>query len=264
MRKGVPFKSVAKSCTLLSMPSLRDTLVPLYDAMAAHFGPCRWWPGETPFEIAVGAVLTQNTAWRNVEKALARLKAGGPLTPARLLAMPTPALEEAIRPSGFYRLKAARLRNLLEFMASFPGFAACAQPPPRHHGSTHPLSADGADLAFMQCRDTQTLRNELLAVKGIGPETADCILLYALGRPSFVVDTYTRRLVVRHGLLPPGVPPTLQYDELRDFFMKALPLDVPLFNEYHALIVRTGSGFCKKNRPLCHACPLGHFLDNVP
>lgn len=228
------------------MPSPRDTLMPLYEAMAAHFGPCRWWPGETPFEVAVGAVLTQNTAWRNVEKALTLLKAGGPLTPARLLAMPADEMEKALRPSGFYRLKTTRLRNLLEFMASFPDFA------------------DDAELAFMQHRDTGTLRDELLRVKGVGPETADCILLYALGRPSFVVDAYTRRLVGRHALLPPGVPPSLPYDGLREFFMKALPLDVSLYNEYHALIVRTGNVFCKKNRPLCHACPLGPFLDGVP
>lgn len=228
------------------MPSPRDILMSLYKSMAAHFGPCRWWPGETPFEVAVGAVLTQNTAWRNVEKALALLKAGGPLTPARLLAMPGDELEEALRPSGFYRLKTARLRNLLAFMASFPGFA------------------DDADLAFMRRRDTGTLRNELLNVKGIGPETADCILLYALGRPSFVVDAYTRRLVGRHALLPPGVPHSLPYDGLREFFMDALPLDVSLYNEYHALIVRTGNVFCKKTRPLCHTCPLGPFLDGAP
>lgn len=269
------------------MSSRRDTLLAFFNAMASRLGPSHWWPGETPFEVVVGAVLTQNTSWRNVDKALALLRAGGPLTPGRLLAMPVPELEEALRPSGFFRLKAVRLRNLLEFMAAFPGFAACADathaPAQNAGGSPHsaspaspPLSpagspiglpaaslttsSGGAALAFMQDRDTDTLRAGLLSVKGVGPETADCILLYALGRPSFVVDAYTRRLLGRHGLLPPDVP----YEELRSFFMDVLPLDVTLYNEYHALIVRTGKDFCKKTRPLCHACPLGPFLDGLP
>lgn len=236
--------------------SRRRTLLAFYEAMAARFGPSYWWPGETPFEVAVGAVLTQNTAWTNVEKALARLKAGGPLRPARLLAMPGEELEEAIRPSGFFRLKAVRLRNLLAYMASFDGFDG----------------ADGADLAFMQGDDTASLRRGLLAVTGVGPETADCILLYALGRPSFVVDAYTRRMLGRHApsfphsgpdAAVPSAAASIGYDELRAYFMDALPLDVPLYNEYHALIVRTGKAFCKKTRPLCHACPLGPFLDGL-
>lgn len=224
----------------------RQLLTAFYEAMSAHFGPCRWWPGETPFEVAVGAVLTQNTAWRNVEKALDRLKANGPPSPRGLLEMPQAELVEALRPSGFYRLKTARLRGLLAYMATFDGFY--------DHSPNQ-----GRDLAFMQGRDTKTLRRELLAVKGIGPETADCILLYALGRPSFVVDAYTRRLLYRHGLLPENA----NYETMRDLFVNALPVDAALYNEYHALIVRTGGEFCKKSLPRCRACPLGPFHKNA-
>lgn len=213
-----------------------------YEAMAAHFGPCRWWPGETFFEVAVGAVLTQNTAWRNVDKALDRLRERDALRPEAIAAMPDAELEECLRPSGFFRLKARRLRNLLDLFARYPGWDK---------------GPENTGLGFLQQIDTGELRDALLGVRGVGPETADCILLYALGRPSFVVDAYTRRLCHRHGQLPEDVP----YDELRDFFMDVLPEDVPLYNEYHALIVRTGNSYCKKSKPLCHLCPLGAFLE---
>ncbi len=222
--------------------SRAGTLTGLFRAMLDHFGPSAWWPGDTPFEVAVGAVLTQNTAWRNVEKAIAALKQQGGLTPRSLAAMPRPLLEEALRPSGFFRLKAARLGALLAWFATHPGWDD---------------PAGGPQLDFLRHLPTDTLRAKLLSVRGIGPETADCILLYALGRPSFVVDAYTRRMVSRHGLLPGDV----EYHELRAFFMDVLPQDVPLFNEFHALIVRTGKEYCKKTRPLCAACPLGVFLE---
>ena len=220
-------------------------LMEMYAAMAGHFGPCRWWPGDSPFEVAVGAVLTQNTAWRNVEKALARLRALDALRPAALWALPPEDLQEALRPSGFFRLKAERLRNLLEYMRSFAGWDT----PPGDAG-----------LDFMRSRPEDELRRELLAVRGIGPETADCILLYALGHPSFVADAYTRRIFSRHGLLPEDA----SYGRMRDFFMHALPLDTKLFNEYHALVVRTGNTFCKKSAPLCSQCPLQRFSTHAP
>lgn len=214
-----------------------------YAAMAAVFSPANWWPGETPFEVAVGAVLTQNTAWRNVEKALERLRAQDALRPEILWSMPVDALEDCLRPSGFFRIKAARLRNLIAYFTGFPGWDR---------------APGNRALDFLRQRETDMLRRELLAVRGIGPETADSILLYALDRPSFVVDAYTRRICSRHGLLPEDVP----YGELRDFFMEALPLDAALFNEYHAVLVRTGHNFCKKSKPLCASCPLGEFLDH--
>jgi endonuclease-3 related protein len=219
-------------------------LLRIYAAMAEYFGPCRWWPGDSPFEVAVGAVLTQNTAWRNVEKALALLRAKDALRPKSLWDMPLDILEEALHPSGFFRLKAQRLRNLLAYMRSFAGWD---RPP-----------AD-VTLEFMQVKPGDDLRQALLQVRGIGPETADSILLYALHHPSFVVDAYTRRVFSRHGLLPEDV----SYEDMRGFFMDALPPDTQFFNEYHALIVRTGNTFCKKTQPLCSQCPLYPFLDRV-
>lgn len=227
------------------MPSPRETtLLRIYATMSARLGPSRWWPGDSPFEVAVGAVLTQNTVWRNVEKALERLKEKDALTPLTLWRLPVAGLEEALRPSGYYRLKAARLRNLLEYFARTAGRDA----PP-----------DDATLAFLRDRETDELREGLLGVRGVGPETADSILLYALNRPTFVGDAYTRRMFSRHGLLPEDVA----YDEMRDFFMDVLPPDAALFNEYHALIVRTGNTFCKKSRPLCGDCPLGELLEHA-
>lgn len=213
----------------------------LYEAMARHFGPCRWWPARTPFEVVVGAVLTQNTAWRNVEKALDILRAKKALRPETLWHMEPEELEQSLRPSGFYRLKAGRLRNLLAWFTEFEGWDD---------------APGNLSLGFLQGLETDALRRGLLAVTGVGPETADCILLYALQRPSFVADAYTKRILGRHGLLPPDAG----YEEMRAFFMDALPPDVPLFNEYHALIVRTGNTFCKKSKPLCSRCPLGYLV----
>jgi endonuclease-3 related protein len=220
-----------------------EALSRIYEALSARFGPCRWWPGDTPFEIAVGAILTQNTAWRNVEKAVARLREGGVLDPEAMYALSDAALAELIRPSGFYRIKSARLRGLLDFLRSREGWAQ---------------SRDKAGLECLRGREPDALRAELLAVRGIGEETADSILLYAVDMPSFVVDAYTRRIFSRHGFFPHDLP----YGEIREFFMDALPADTALYNEYHALIVRTGNAFCKKARPLCRECPLGSFLDH--
>lgn len=213
----------------------------LFTSMSRHFGPCHWWPAESPFEVVVGAVLTQNTAWRNVDKALDILKERKALRPEALWEMPVEELEECLRPSGFYRLKAKRLRNLLAWFTGFAGWDEASA---------------NLKLDFLQEFSTEDLRRGLIGVSGIGPETADCVLLYALHRPSFVVDAYTRRLLSRHGLLSEEAG----YEEMRDIFMRVLSPDVALYNEYHALIVRTGNTYCKKSKPLCSRCPLGYLV----
>ncbi len=206
----------------------------MYDAMLSELGPSFWWPGSSRFEVMVGAVLTQNTNWGNVSKALDCIRREGPLTPEALYALPECRLSELVRPAGYFRIKAARLKNLLVFLKNEYLF----------------------DLEAMAGEEVSVLREKLLHVKGIGPETADSILLYALELPSFVVDAYTRRICNRHGMLPEDV----DYEELREFFMDVLPEDVRLYNEFHALLVRTAQGWCRKKAPLCDTCPLRSFL----
>jgi len=208
-------------------------LMRMFDAMALALGPSRWWPAKTPFETAVGAVLAQNTNWGNVARAIANIEQAGAMDCSALLALSPDALAELIRPAGYFRLKAARLRALLEFLDT-----AC-----------------GGDPANLAEWPLESAREKLLEIRGVGPETADSILLYAAGRPSFVVDAYTRRILSRHGLAPADSP----YDELREFFMDALEPDVPLYNEFHALIVRVGSAYCKTKSPACTECPLEPF-----
>lgn len=215
-------------------PSGAGLLLDMFRAMAAALGPSGWWPAETPFEVVVGAVLTQNANWRNVEKALANLRAAGLLDAARLDALPEADLAELIRPAGFYRVKAARLRNLLRWLKRECDF----------------------DLGRLAGQGLETLRPKLLAVNGVGRETADSVLLYALGLPTFVSDAYTLRVFSRHGL----VPATADYERVRGLFMDVLPADATLFNEYHALIVRTGKAWCAKKSGRCGECPLGPFL----
>ncbi len=202
--------------------------------MERALGPQRWWPGRTRFEIIVGAILTQNTSWRNVAQAIERLREARLLTPARLAALPQARLAECIRPAGYYNIKADRLKRFLNYLRA------------RH----------GLSLPRMVARQPSLLRRELLAVRGIGPETADSILLYAGGVPSFVVDAYTRRILGRHGLIHPGAP----YEEIQQLFMQALTLDARMFNEYHALLVAVGKDFCRP-RPRCAACPLRADLE---
>jgi len=211
------------------------TILGMYQAMLDALGPSRWWPGDTPFEIAVGAILTQNTNWGNVEKAIANLKARDLLSARAMLALDPAELAELIRPAGYYNLKTARLRNFLIFLKNEAEL----------------------EVESLKVHAMDELRDKLLAVRGIGPETADSILLYALQMPSFVVDAYTHRLMCRHGLAFEGI----DYHELRALFMDALPEDVALYNEYHALIVRTGKEWCRKQAGLCAACPLQPFLD---
>jgi endonuclease-3 related protein len=179
--------------------------------------------------VVVGAILTQNTAWTNVEKAIRNLKQLGSLTPETLINLPEATLSEAIRPSGYYRQKAKRLRNFLAMLAH------------RYEGR----------LDSLFNLPTEALREELLALSGIGPETADSILLYAAGRPVFVIDTYTIRILSRHRLLPDET----SYAEAQQWITDHLHEDVQLFNEFHALLVNVGKGFCRP-RPKCEGCPL--------
>ena len=211
------------------MKTKREQLLEIYRVLLAFFGPQHWWPGETPIEIAIGAILTQNTSWSNVEKAIANLKAAGCLDACRLHELDMEKLETLIRPAGYFRVKAKRLRNFTTWLCD------------RY----------GGDMQNLEGIAAARLREELLGISGIGPETADSILLYALNRPVFVVDTYTARVMVRHGLIGPD----LDYQQLQDLFMSNLEPDVALFNEFHALLVMTGKDYCKPH-PKCPGCPL--------
>jgi len=223
----------------------RQPLEAMYAAMFCQLGPSGWWPAKTPFAVALGAILTQNTAWTNVEKALALLEEATDLVPDRIAALSLPYLEACIRPAGFFRQKSRKILAFLELLRQYGGMG---------HGR------DDMAMTCFSAVKTEDMRRILLAVSGVGPETADCILLYALNRPSFVVDAYTRRICARHGL----VAETVSYEELREFFMDALEPNVPIYNEYHALIVRIGKDFCRKTKPRCGSCPLASFLDYAP
>ena len=212
-----------------------DTLMAMFDAMLTHLGPSRWWPGETPFEIAVGAILTQKTSWKNEEKAIDNLRSRDLLDAQALYGLPLSDLAELIRPAGYYNVKARRLRNFLQFLKDEVEF----------------------DLLALKEQPLDVLRPKVLGINGVGPETGDCILLYALDFPVFVVDAYTQRLMDRHGLAWEEI----DYHGLQSIFMDALPEDVALFNEYHALIVRVGNQWCRKKAGLCDACPLQPFLE---
>ena len=206
----------------------------VYERLLRAFGPQKWWPGDSPFEIIVGAVLVQNTAWRNVERAIENLRDADVMQPRALYTLPEQELAELIRPAGYYQVKARRLRNLLRLVVE------------RYDGS----------LDAMFRTDLDTLREELLAVSGIGPETADAILLYAGGMPTFVVDTYTHRVLARHGWIDYDAG----YHDIKDYFESSLPADAALYNEYHALMVRLGKDYCRKSGPKCEACPLVDLL----
>ena len=208
-------------------------LTGVYDRLYRAFGPQQWWPGETPFEVMVGAVLVQNTAWRNVERAIDNLREAALIEPLALYQVSIEELQELIRPAGYYRLKASRLRNLLRLIVD------------DYAGSVKALLSV----------DRSTLREQLLSVKGIGPETADSIVLYAAQMPTFVVDTYTHRILARHG----WIGYEADYYELQEHFESNLPHDVALFNEYHALLVRVGHLYCRKE-PKCDDCPLCELL----
>jgi endonuclease-3 related protein len=209
-------------------------LTEVYHRLFDALGPQHWWPGQSPFEVMVGAVLVQNTAWQNVEKAIRNLRDADLLEPHALHAAPAEELEELVRPSGYFRIKARRLHNLLALLVG------------RYDGS----------LEAMFDTPLPELREELLAVDGIGPETADSILLYAGGLPVFVVDTYTHRVLARHGWIGFDA----DYHAIQDLLQSSLPEDVALYNEYHALLVRVGKQYCRKSDPKCDDCPLKELL----
>ncbi len=212
------------------MPAQAERLEILYRRLCEHFGQQDWWPGESAFEVVVGAILTQNTNWKNVEKAIFNLKEAGLLNLPSLLELPQALLAEYIRPAGYYNIKAGRLRNLLTLI-----------------GEEH-----GGSLEAFFSLPMAELREQLLSVKGIGPETADSIMLYAAGKPIFVVDAYTHRILSRHNLIDEDT----DYHSLQELFMDSFPPDVDQYGELHALLVRTGNQFCKKTNPRCENCPL--------
>ena len=208
-----------------------------YRTLLAAFGPQHWWPGRTRFEVIVGAILTQNTAWVNVERALGKLRHEKLLTSAAMERVPRARLARLIRSSGYFRQKAKTLKSFVQFLRT------------QYAGS----------LTKMFNAPTEPLREQLLIVRGIGPETADSILLYAGNHPVFVVDAYARRMLERHQLAHAKLP----YEPIRKFFEENLPKDVSLYNEFHALIVRTGKDYCRKENPRCSECPLQPLLPNT-
>ncbi|MBI2067327.1 MAG: endonuclease III domain-containing protein [Deltaproteobacteria bacterium] len=230
---------------------MRAPLIDYFKTALEKLGPQHWWPGETPFEVCVGAILTQNTNWGNVEKAINNLKSASVLEPRKLYGLPPLRLAELIRPAGYFNIKTKRLRSFLKFL----------------------LEEYEGDLDRMFQENTETLREKLLSVKGIGPETCDSILLYAGQKPVFVVDAYTKRIFVRHQLLSEED----DYFSIQEYFADHLsgyggaPLGAPLngvqqagplqlFNEFHALIVNIGKNWCKSREPDCENCPWKTFL----
>lgn len=212
---------------------LKAPLVDVYQTLLSAWGPQHWWPGRTRFEVIVGAILTQNTAWINVERAIQRLRQERALTPQHLHEVDLKTLAEWIRPAGYYNVKARRLRAFTQML--FDSF-------------------DGKlDRLFALPQDH--LRTTLLQVNGIGRETADSIILYAAGQPQFVIDAYTRRILERHE----WADAKADYDELADLFTRSIPVDMQMYNEFHALIVRLGKDYCRP-RPRCESCPLQSFL----
>lgn len=209
---------------------MKRRLLGLYRRMLKRFGPQYWWPADSDFEVVVGVVLTQNTSWSNVEKAIRNLKRQGLLSCRKLQAIPRRKLARAIRPAGYFNIKAKRLKNFISYLQ-------------RNYAGS---------LRRMLNKDAASLRRELLSINGIGPESADSIILYAAHKPVFVVDAYTRRLMSREGFIREDA----EYEEIQGLFMDNLPRDVDLFKEFHALIVRLAKENCRKNNPRCDVCPV--------
>ncbi len=207
---------------------MKQKLLKTYSLLYKHFGPQRWWPGETPFEVMIGAILTQSASWSNVEKAIANLKRAKVLSPKALDKIKTAKLQKLIRPSGYFRAKAKKVKAFVKFF----------------------LTEYDGRIGKMREGGGEALREKLLGVYGIGPETADSILLYALQKPTFVVDAYTKRIGQRLGLFKFD-----KYDEIKEYFESGLPRKRKLYNEYHALIVALGKYHCKP-KPVCEGCPL--------
>ncbi|MGH9678824.1 MAG: endonuclease III domain-containing protein [Candidatus Acidiferrales bacterium] len=226
--------TVLASMPVVSTPLPSSVLMRYYEAMSDSLGPMRWWPARTPFEVIVGAILTQSTAWGNVERAIRNLRRERLLTPSAILKVPSSRLASLVRPSGYFRQKAKKLKSFANFLQS----------------------EYGGSLRRMFRTPTAELRERLLSVHGIGPETADSILLYAGSHSVFVVDAYTHRIFGRHAVII-GKP---DYERVRAFFEAALPPHPALFNEFHALIVNTGKNWCRKSVPRCAECPLRFLL----
>ncbi len=212
---------------------IKTKLLQIYQSLFDYYGPQHWWPGDTPFEVAIGAILTQNTNWRNVAKAINNLKEGGYLEINNLYKLPKNKLSKLIKPSGYFNIKADKIRSFLEFLCK------------DYEGK----------LELLFNGDLYEQRKKLLKVKGIGPETADSILLYAGNYPIFVIDAYTKRVFSRHEI----ISAKSDYYEIQEIFMNNLPQEVKLFNEYHALIVMVGKEYCNRI-PHCTNCPLEKFL----
>lgn len=212
----------------------RPPLQKIYQALLNRFGPQHWWPAKTSAEVIIGAILVQNTAWANVEKAMANLRKVKAVNWRTIYQSSQDQLAIWIRPAGYFNVKAERLKRFADFLYE------------NHAGSLRRLFA----------LPTDELRTRLLAIKGIGPETADSILLYAANHPVFVVDAYTRRVMSRHG----WVRNTIPYEELAALFTRQLPVAVAMYNEYHALLVRVAKEYCKARRPSCAGCPLHGYL----
>lgn len=215
----------------------KETLVKIYDKLLEAFGPQHWWPADDDFEIIVGAILTQSVSWKNVEKAIDNLKAEGLLSLDAILAVDKDKLAALIKSTMYYNQKALKLKNFCRYIKQ----------------------NYGGDIYSLFEKSIPNMRAELLSIKGIGPETADSIILYAAAKPIFVVDAYTRRIFSRLGFLPDDA----KYSQMQDFFMSNLPSDVNLFNEYHALIVRLGKDYCKNKKPLCNECPVKNHCSNT-
>jgi len=226
-------KSVSRLCDVATGDA-HSTLHKYFLALFEAHGPQHWWPGRSRFEIIVGAILTQSTSWANVEGAIANLRNARLLTPPAIHDIPAAKLASLIRPSGYFRQKAKKLKAFVDFL--FDDYSG--------------------SLSRMFRTPTAQLREQLLAVHGIGPETADSILLYAGEHPVFVIDAYTRRILERHAL----ADSKRSYEDLRGLFETTLPRDTQLFNEYHALIVHTGQNFCRRSVARCNECPLKPFL----
>ena len=212
--------------------SVASLLLQFYDQLHTQFGKQNWWPADTSFEVVIGAILTQNTNWKNVEKAIRNLRKHDLLNADALLHCSVQRIAEFIRPCGYYNLKTARLVNATEWWQN----------------------------NIREIREKRIgidkLRKDLLTVKGIGQETADCILLYALDYPSFVVDAYTKRFLLMHKLISKSAG----YHDIRLFFETNLPREINLYKEFHALIVALGKSNCK-TKPLCGHCPLSWHLN---
>jgi endonuclease-3 related protein len=238
-RPGRLRRNIAPEPETVSDSNARPLLMPYFAAMSQHLGPMRWWPARTPFEVIVGAILTQSTSWGNVERAIANLRSAHLLTPSAISAARMSRLAALVRPSGYFRQKAKKLKSFVRFLQR----------------------EFGGSLKGMFDLPTEILREKLLSVHGIGPETADSILLYAGKHAVFVVDAYTHRIFGRHGITN-GEP---EYESVRALVEAALPRDSQLFNEFHALVVTTGKNWCRKTKPRCAECPLGTLLpENSP